>query len=126
EIKLALEELGRKLKTHITKGEIETRKKQRAKMLLEHSIVFAKSLVAIEQTDPELEVKPTYEEVYKKIEEMVTSTERKISRQEKKAQQTQKQTKAKNKSTSKLDLAPEDIPVPEKVSSERLTEAAKI
>nr|MDO8079514.1 DNA topoisomerase VI subunit B [Candidatus Freyarchaeota archaeon] len=130
EIKLALEELGRKLKTHITKGEIESRKMQRAKLLLEHSIVFAKSLVAIEQTDPELEVKPTYEEVYKNIEAMVTSTERKISRQEKKSQQTQTQTKskakAKTKTTPKLEPSPENIPTPEKVHSEGLTEAAKI
>lgn len=126
EIKLALEELGRKLKTHITKGEIESRKMHRAKMLLEHSMVFAKSLVAIEQTDSELEVKPTYEEVYKNIEAMVTSTERKISRQEKKSQQTQTKAKTKSKSTSKLELAPENIPTPEKVSREGLTEAAKI
>jgi hypothetical protein len=106
----------------------------RAKMLLEHAAVFAKSLVAVEQSDPELEVKPTYEEVYKSIEAMVTSTERKLSRQEKKSQQTQTKAKTKTKSKSKTktssklepEAASENIDTPDKVRTEGLTEAAKI
>lgn len=105
EIKLALEELGRKLKTHITKGEIETRRMKRAKTLLEHAEVFAKSLVAIEETDPELNVKPTYEKVYKNIEAMIASNERKLVRKEKKVQQ-----RGKTKTEPKLKTAPETIP----------------
>ncbi|MFB0563947.1 MAG: DNA topoisomerase VI subunit B [Candidatus Lokiarchaeia archaeon] len=117
EIKLALEELGRKLKSHITRGEIETRKMQRAKTLLEHAMVFAKSLVAIEQTDPQLKVKPTYEKVYGSIEQMINSNERKPVKKEKKHRQTITKTKTSNK--SKLKSAPDTI------STGRLTEVAK-
>lgn len=114
EIKLALEELGRKLKSHITRGEIETRKMQRAKTLLEHAMVFAKSLVAVEQTDPELKVKPTYEKVYRGIEEMINSNERKLVRKERKP----RRTKTKTKTESKRQPAPGPI-------STVLTEVAK-
>ncbi|WXG39638.1 MAG: DNA topoisomerase VI subunit B [Candidatus Freyarchaeum deiterrae] len=140
EVKLALEELGRKLKSHITKGEVESRKMERAKMLLEHAAVFARSLVAVEQSDPELEVKPTYEEVYKNIEAMVNSTERKISRQEKRESQqtltTQTKAKTKTRTTPKPETesapspttstAPKNIHVHQKVRTEGLTEAAKM
>lgn len=73
EIKLALEELGRKLKSHITKGEIEKRKRDREEILLKHAEVFARSLASIEETDPELKNKPRYEEIYKTVKEMISS-----------------------------------------------------
>ncbi|MHA1409674.1 MAG: DNA topoisomerase VI subunit B [Candidatus Odinarchaeia archaeon] len=75
EIKLALETLGRKLKSHITRGEIERRKIERARIILNHAKVFSKSLVEIAKTDRELKQKPTFDEIYGIIEEMVNYTD---------------------------------------------------
>lgn len=144
EIKLALEELGRKLKAHIVKGEIETRKKQRAQTLLEHAKVFSRSLVSIEETDPELKVKPTFEELYKNIEEMILSTERKTVQKERKQQKPKTKTKKpqekiktetldKNipKLETKLEIKPEPTTenkpeaAPETIPTESLTQMAK-
>lgn len=74
EIKLALEELGRKLKAHITKHEIEIRKKERSEKLLYHAKLFTKSLTAILDTDKGLTEKPSREELYNIIQEMVTGS----------------------------------------------------
>ncbi|MHA1644359.1 MAG: DNA topoisomerase VI subunit B [Candidatus Freyarchaeota archaeon] len=127
EIKLALEELGRKLKAYITKGEIETRKRQRAKTLLEHAMVFAKSLVAIEQTDPKLKVKPTYEEVYRSIEEMINEPERKAPERKKKARRskTKTETRTRGKTGVKTRTLHEFEHAPEAIPAEELTEIAK-
>jgi len=73
EIKLALEELGRKLKAHIIRHEIEIRKKERSEKLLQYAKLFTKSLTSIVVTDKDLAVKPGYEELYNILQEMVAT-----------------------------------------------------
>ncbi|MEM2109334.1 MAG: DNA topoisomerase VI subunit B [Candidatus Odinarchaeota archaeon] len=73
EIKLALEELGRKLKAHIIRHEIETRKKERSEKLLQYAKLFTKSLTSIIETDTGLAMKPRFEELYNIIQEMIVS-----------------------------------------------------
>ncbi|WEU40588.1 MAG: DNA topoisomerase VI subunit B [Candidatus Odinarchaeum yellowstonii] len=72
EIKLALEELGRKLKAYITKGEIEEKKKERSSKLLGYAESFVKSLTSIIDTDKDLAEKPSFEELYSILESMIT------------------------------------------------------
>jgi DNA topoisomerase-6 subunit B len=72
EIKLALEELGRKLKAYITKGEIEEKKKERSSKLLGYAESFVKSLTSIIDTDKDLAEKPSFEELYSILENMIT------------------------------------------------------
>ncbi|MHA1754703.1 MAG: DNA topoisomerase VI subunit B [Candidatus Odinarchaeia archaeon] len=72
EIKLTLEALGRKLRHYITKREVEKKKIERAKILLNYGKIFLNSLIEIEKTDPKIKEKPKYENLFNILEKLVS------------------------------------------------------
>jgi DNA topoisomerase-6 subunit B len=71
ELKLAFEEVGRKLRRHIVRVIARREQERRADVLLKYSRQVARSLVAIQQTDPKMS-KAQLEVLPQQLEEVIT------------------------------------------------------